>query len=339
MKRIKLLGIIVCALALGLSSCKKAANAENTIATEIPNIRVQEATEKNVEQSNELTATVQPQDKNSIAPSAPGRIRRILVEVGQHVSKGQKLVQMDVATLSNMESQIENVKRTYKRTQELFNVGGASQQELDNAKLQLDIAQTNMKNMSENTFLLSPISGVITERNYYNGDMYSGQKPVLVVMSINPVKIMINVSESFYSKIKLGLPIDVKFDIFQGAKFQGKVSLIYPTIDENSRTFPVEIRLNNNNNKIRPGMFARVTLEFGKAKRIMVPDQSVIKQSGSGARFIYVYNEGKVKYKPIEIGRRIDSDYEIISGISAGEQVVVAGQSKLVDGASAKLVK
>ena len=99
MKRIKLIGIIVCALALGLSSCKKAANAENTIATEIPNIRVQEATEKNVEQSNELTATVQPQDKNSIAPSAPGRIRRILVEVGQHVSKGQKLVQMDVATL------------------------------------------------------------------------------------------------------------------------------------------------------------------------------------------------------------------------------------------------
>ena len=135
------------------------------------------------------------------------------------------------------------------------------------------------------------------------------------------------------------MPIDVKFDIFQGAKFQGKVSLIYPTIDENSRTFPVEIRLNNNNNKIRPGMFARVTLEFGKVKRIMVPDQSVIKQSGSGARFIYVYNEGKVQYKPIEIGRRIDSDYEIISGISAGEQVVVAGQAKLVDGASAKLVK
>jgi len=337
MKRIKLIGIIFCALVLGLSSCKK--NAKADVAAEVPNIRIQEAIEKNVEQSNEITATVEPQDKNSIAPSAPGRIRHILVEVGQHVSKGQKLVQMDVANLSNLESQIENVRRSYKRTQELFNVGGASQQELDNAKLQMDIAQTNIKNMSENTFLLSPISGMITERNYYNGDMYSGQKPVLVVMSINPVKILINVSESNYSKMKLGMPIDVKFDIFQGTKFQGKVSLIYPTIDEASRTFPVEIRLNNNNNKIRPGMFARVTLEFGKAKRILVPDQSVIKQSGSGARFIYVYNEGKVQYKPIEIGRRIDSDYEIISGISAGDQVVVAGQSKLVDGASVRVVK
>ena len=338
MKRINLIGIIICAFALGLSSCKKNAKAE-VIVSEVPNIRIQEAIEKNVEQSNEITATVEPQDKNSIAPSAPGRIRHILVEVGQHVSKGQKLVQMDVANLSNLESQIENVKRSYKRTQELFNVGGASQQELDNARLQLDIAQTNLKNMSENTFLLSPISGVVTERNYYNGDMYSGQKPVLVIMSINPVKILINVSESNYSIIKLGMPIDVKFDIFQGAKFQGKVSLIYPTIDAASRTFPVEIKLNNNNNKIRPGMFARVTLEFGKVKRIVVPDQSVIKQSGSGARFVYVYNEGKVKYKQVEIGRRTDSDYEIISGISAGEQVVVAGQSKLVDGASAKLVK
>jgi RND family efflux transporter MFP subunit len=339
MKRIKLIGIIVCALALGLSSCKKSASAEVAVAAEIPNIRIQEATERNVEQSNEITATVEPQDKNSIAPSAPGRIRKILVEVGQHVAKGQKLVQMDVANLSNLESQIENVKRNYKRAQELFNVGGASQQELENAKLQLDIAETNMKNMSENTFLLSPIGGVITERNYYNGDMYSGQKPVLVVMSINPVKIMINVSESNYSNIKLGMPIDVKFDIFQGAKFQGKVSLIYPTIDDKSRTFPVEIKLTNNNNKIRPGMFARVTLQFGKVKRVVVPDQSIIKQSGSGARFVYVYNEGKVQYKPIEMGRRIDSDYEIISGITAGDQVVVAGQSKLVDGASAKVVK
>jgi RND family efflux transporter MFP subunit len=135
------------------------------------------------------------------------------------------------------------------------------------------------------------------------------------------------------------MPVDVKFDIFQGAKFQGKVSLIYPTIDMNSRTFPVEIKLNNSNNKVRPGMFARVTMEFGKAKRVLVLDQAIIKQSGSGARFVYAYNNGKVEYRQVELGRRIESNYEIISGISAGDQVVVAGQSKLVDGASVKLVK
>ena len=339
MKRIKLVGIVVLALVLGISSCNKTDKTDTKVASEIPNIKIHEAIVRDVEQTFELTATVMPETKNSIAPSAPGRIRDILVEVGQHVSKGQKLVQMDVANLSNLETQIENVKRMYKRTQELFNVGGASQQDLDNSKLQLDVAQTNLKNLTENTFLLSPISGVVTARNYDNGDMYSGQMPVLTVMNINPVKLLINVSESFYSKVKTGMPVKIGFDVFGDQSFQGKVNLIYPTIDQNTRTFAVEIKVNNNNNKIRPGMFARVTLEFGKVKHVVVPDLSIIKQTGSGAKFVFIYNNGKVEYKEVEIGRRVDSDYEVISGVTAGEQIVVAGQSKLVDGTVVNVIK
>lgn len=337
MKRIKQLSMLVCAFAIGLSSCNKS-KTETKVVAEIPTVRVQEVAEKDVEQSFELTATVQPQVKNSIAPSMPGRIRQILVEVGQNVSKGQKLVQMDVANLSNSETQIDNLKRMYKRTQELFNVGGASQQELDNAKLQLDVAQTNLKNLSENTFLLSPISGVVTTRNYDNGDMYSGQLPVLTVMQINPVKLVVNVSESYYSQIKVGMNMGVKIDVFKGETFQGKVNLIYPTIDERTRTFAVEIKMNNSNNKVRPGMFARVNLEFGKAKSVVVPDKAIVKQAGSGAKYVYVYDAGKVQYKQVELGRRDAADYVILSGLNRGEQVVIAGQSKLQDGAEVKLV-
>ena len=338
MKRMKQFSIIICALVLGLSSCNKP-KTDTKVVAEIPNVRVQQVLERQVEQTYEITATVQPQVKNSIAPSAPGRIRDILVEVGQNVVKGQKLVQMDVANLSNSETQIENYKRMYKRTLELFNVGGASQQELDNVKLQLDVAQTNLKNLTENTFLLSPLSGVVTARNYDNGDMYSGQLPVLTVMNINPVKLLINVSESYYAQVKSGMTVKVGFDVFEKDKFQGKVNLIYPTIDDRTRTFAVEIKMNNNNNKIRPGMFARVTLEFGKAKRIVVPDKTIVKQAGSGAKYVYVYSDGKVQYKQVEVGRRVDSDYEILSGLSVGEQIVIAGQSKLVDGAVVKLIK
>jgi RND family efflux transporter MFP subunit len=338
MKRMKLVSLLVCAFAIGLTSCSKTANT-SAIAVEIPNVKIQPTVMNDVEQTYELTATVQPQDKNSIAPSAPGRIRQILVEVGQHVVKGQKIVQMDVANLSNSETQIENFKRMYKRTQELFNVGGASQQELDNAKLQLDMAQTNLKNLAENTYLLSPISGVVTERNYDSGDMYSAQRPVLVVMNINPVKLVINVSETFYAQVKSGMPVKIGVDVYGNEKFQGKVSLIYPTVDERTRTFQVEVKVSNNNNKIRPGMFARVQMEFGKTKRVVVPDLAIVKQSGSGTRYVYVYNNGKVEYKQVEIGRRIDANYEILSGLNAGEQVVVAGQSKLVDGKEVKVVK
>ena len=339
MKKIKLVGMILLALVVGLTSCNKQKKAETDVVVETPNVRLETTAEKEVEQSYELTATVQPDAKNSIAPSTPGRIRQILVEVGTHISKGQKLVQMDVANLSNLETQIENVKRSYKRIQELFNVGGASQQDLDNIKVQLDQAQTNLKNMTENTFLLSPISGVVTARNYDDGDMYSVQLPVLTIMNINPVKVLINVSESYYSQVKIGMSIDVSFDVLNGQNFKGRVNLIYPTIDERTRTFPVEIKLNNNNNKIRPGMFARVNMEFGKAKRVVVSDKAIVKQAGSGAKFVYIYNDGKVQYKQVEIGRRVDADYEVLSGLSAGEQVVVAGQSKLVDGTSVNVIK
>jgi RND family efflux transporter MFP subunit len=339
MNKIKLGGMILLALVIGLTSCSKQKKTETVVATETPNVRLETTIEKNVEQSDELTATVQPDSKNSIAPSAPGRIRQILVEVGSHVSKGQKLVQMDVANLSNLETQIENVKRSYKRVQELFNVGGASQQDLDNIKVQLDQAQTNLKNLTENTFLLSPISGVVTARNYDNGDMYSGQMPVLTVMNINPVKVLVNVSESYYSKVKTGMPIDVKFDVLNGQNFQGRVNLIYPTIDERSRTFPVEIKLSNNNNKIRPGMFARVNIQFGKIKRIVVSDRAIVKQAGSGAKFVFIYNDGKVEYKQVEIGLRVDAGYEVLSGLTVGEQVVVAGQSKLIDGTVVNVIK
>lgn len=338
MKKIKLQAIMLIAIAVGLASCGKTEKKEATVTAVTPNVRILQVSEREVDQTFDFTATVQPEVKNSIAPSTPGRIRQILVEVGSRIGKGQKLVQMDVANLSNSETQIENTKRIYKRTQELFNVGGASQQDLDNAKLQVDVAQTNLKNLTENTFLLSPISGIVTARNYDNGDMYSGQMPVLTVMQINPVKLLVNVSESNYSQVKTGMIVNVKFDVFPNETFKGKVNLIYPTIDERSRSFGVEIKLSNNNNKIRPGMYGRVIMQFGVAKHVVVPDQSVIKQSGSGARFVFVHKNGKVEYRRVELGRRFGNEYELISGVNSGEEVVVTGHAGLTDGSVVKVV-
>ncbi|MEA4936433.1 MAG: efflux RND transporter periplasmic adaptor subunit [Paludibacter sp.] len=339
MKQFKLFGIAIVALALSFSSCKKQDSASAGQNAGTPAVRIEPAVEKEVEQIYEVTATIQPEVKNSIAPTMPGRIRNIFVEVGQHVSKGQKLVQMDNINLSNLETQLVNIRETYRRVSELFAVGGSSQQELDNARMQLNVAETNLKNLQENTYLLSPINGVVTARGYDNGDLFNGQIPVLTVMTINPVKVVVNISESYYSQVKTGMPAEIKFDVLEGQTFTGRVNLIYPTIDERSRTFAVEIKLANNSNKIRPGMFARVTMEFGKAKHVLVPDKAIVKQIGAGTRYVYVYSDGKVQYKEVEVGRRIDTSYEILSGLSAGEQVVVAGQIKLADGVSVNVIK
>ena len=75
-------------------------------------------------------------------------------------------------------------------------------------------------------------------------------------------------------------------------EFEGTINLVYPTIDPNTRTFPVEVRLTNRDQKVRPGMFARVTLNFGTQEHVVVPDLAIVKRAGSGDRYVYVYKDG-----------------------------------------------
>ena len=224
-------------LALVFASCsKKNENATQTDADKPNLVRVAASVKKDVPQTSEFMATVQPEAKNNIAAGAPGRIRKIFVETGDLVSKGKKLAQMDDANLANLQVQVENLRITHKRISELFAVGGISQQELDNIKLQLDVAETNYQSLQENTFLISPIDGIVTARYFEEGDLFAaGQYPIVTIMQISPVKININVPESYFTKVKKGMSVDVKFDVFENETFEGKVNLVYPTIDELTR--------------------------------------------------------------------------------------------------------
>ena len=136
------------------------------------------------------------------------------------------------------------------------------------------------------------------------------------------------------------MPIDITFDVYGDELFGGKVSLIYPTIDPMTRTFGVEVEIPNANSRIRPGMFARATIDFGSKDRVVVPDRAVVKRAGSGDRFVYVYNnDGTVSYVKVELGRHIDTIYEVLSGLDHEVQVVVAGQSRLSDGMKVNVVE
>ena len=254
-----------------------------------------------------------------------------MVDVGSHVVKGQRLVQMDAVNLENYQTNIDNLRKNYNRLLELHEVGGVSRQDVDNMKTQLDQAEASMKSLQENTYLVSPISGVVTTKNYDNGDLFTGQLPVLTVMQINPLKAVVNVSESYFPKVRTGMGVDISFDAFPNERFSGTVSKIYPTVDEMTRTFGVEIKMTNPGNKVRPGMYARVTMNFGTEKRVVVPDQAIVKQVGSGSRFVYVYQDGKVSFNEVKLGQRLDAEYELLSGVPTGSQIVVAGQSKLND--------
>jgi RND family efflux transporter, MFP subunit len=302
-------------------------------------VRLETVNLQDVGQTQEFTATVQANIKNRISPQAPNRIARLMVEVGDKVRAGQLLATMDDTSLKQAKIQLANQELEFNRIDELYKVGGVSKSNWDAMRAALDVSIATCKNLEENSRLVSPINGVITERSFDNGDMASGA--IYVVEQITPVKLLVHVSETYFTRIKKGMEVDITLEVYPTEVFKGKVNLVYPTVDASSRTFAVEIQLANSDEKVRPGMFSRVVINFGTEEHVVVPDLAIVKQAGSGDRYVYVYNSntGKVSYEKVELGRRMDDRYEIISGLKDGDQVVIAGQSRLSNGASVEIEK
>ncbi len=339
MKRISLVGLTIMLVLSACSDAKKETEAATVAQVEKAKVKLALVQTQSVPQLEEFTATVEADVTNNIAPSVPGRIKKIFVEVGDNVRKGQKLAVMDDVNLAQTKMQMENQEIEFNRVDELYKVGGASKSEWDAKKMALEVTKRAYENLVENTTLLSPINGVVTARNYDDGDLFGGANPLLRVEQITPVKLKINVSELYYSQIKKGMDVKIKLDVYENEEFEGKVSLVYPTINSATRTFPVEVTLKNSDRRVRPGMFARITLNFGTLDRVVVPDIAVVKQAGSGDRYVYVYKDGKVSYNKVVLGRRLGSEYELVSGVENNSQVVIVGQTRLANGVEVEVEK
>ena len=331
----------VCLASVACSS-KKSAEAEAEVAQSAEVVKPKVTTTvvhiQDVDQQSVFTGNVEGYAVNNITPQQPRRITRLLVDVGDHVKKGQCVAELDNSALAQAKAQYENNKANFERSDELYKFGGESKANWQAMKTAYEVSKFTYENMLENTTLVSPISGVVTARNYDVGDMAAGS-PIFVVQRINPVKIMINVSESLYAYIKKGMAVEVELDALPEQKFTAKVTRITPSVDASTRTFPVELTLMNDKETVKPGMYARVIMNYGTRQNIVVPDVAVVKQLGSGNRYIYVYNQdGTVAYKKVELGRRFGDKYEILSGIADGDAVVTSGQVALKDGIAVEVV-
>lgn len=329
----------VCLASVACSSKKGAEAATETVAEVAkPKVTTAQVHIQDVDQQSVFTGNVEGYAVNNITPQQPRRITRLLVDVGDHVKKGQLVAELDNSALAQAKAQYENNKANFERSDELYKFGGESKANWQAMQTAYEVSKSTYENMLENTTLVSPISGVVTARNYDVGDMAAGM-PIFVVQRINPVKIMISVSESLYTYVKKGMSVEVEFDALPEQKFSAKISRITPSIDASTRTFPVELTLANDKELVKPGMYARVTMNYGTRKNIVVPDVAVVKQLGSGNRYIYVYNQdGTVAYKKVELGRRFGDKYEILSGIADGDVVVTSGQVALKDGIAVEVV-
>lgn len=325
---------VAVAIAAGCGS-SNSKTAEQTTVTEdiVPSVSVTQVSVREVPQEATYTSTIQAYVKNNIAPQTAGRISRILVDIGDFVKKGQVVAEMDQTQLAQVELQLKNNETEYNRLKELYEVGGLSKSDLDAIEMAYNVSKTQYENLKENATLVSPINGVITARNYDAGDMYAMSSPIYTVEQIVPVKLLVGISETDYSKVKKGDSVEITADALPGKTFYGKIRKIYPTVDPATRTFTVEVVIDNNYSALRPGMFARATVKFGVNNSVVIPDVAVVKQQGSGERFVYILNEdGTVTYQKVVLGRRMGTEYEVLEGIADGAKVVTGGQIRLKDG-------
>ena len=298
-----------------------------------PSVEIVTASSRDVAQESTYSSSVEPYATNNIMPQTGARIRKINVEVGDYVVKGQVLAEMDRLQLEQLELQIQNDEIEYARLKGLFEEGGVSQSDFEAAELGYKVRKTNYQNLLENTILRSPINGFVTARNFDVGDMFAMSAPLFTVQQVVPVKLLVGISENEYTKVKKGDTVAITVDALPGRSFTGKVNRLYPTINAATHTFNAEVVVQNADRALRPGMFARVTVNFGTNHRIVLPDRCIVKQEGTGQRFVYLLNnDDTVSYVPVTVGRHIGSEYEVVDGVAEGATVVSKGQATLKDG-------
>lgn len=336
-KHIMMMGLACCALlCAGCGRQQSSAPAADPIAAALnatPVVSVATAVRQRVPQDAVYSASVQANVVNNIAPQSGGRIQKLNVEVGDFVSAGQVLAEMDRVQLDQAALRLKNDETELERVRQLFSEGGVSQSDFEALELAFKVSKSSYDNLLENTILRAPVSGVVSARNYDRGDLYTMGQPIYTVQQITPVKLLVPISEADYTKVKRGDKVSLTADALPGRTYTGTIVRLYPTMDAATHTFNAEVRVANANRELRPGMYARVTVDYGANESIVVPDAAVLKQQGSGQRTVFVLGaDNTVSIKVVTTGRHFGSEYEILSGLEEGEQVLTGGHSNLRSG-------
>lgn len=309
-------------------------------------VKVATLAKSKIARTIDYTATVLPFEEVNMAPSTPGRIDKIYVEVGDRVNKNDKLFLMDRTQLYQLKLQLSSLSKDLSRLDTLLKSGSAKQQQYDQLKTQYDVTKTNVDFMEQNTLMTAPFSGIVTGKYFEDGEMYSGspttqtgRSAVVTVMQISPLKINVSISEQYYPLIKKGIKAEITADVYKDEKFTGTVFRISPTINSGTRSFNVELEVPNKNDLLKPGMYARVSMDLGEVETFVVPANTVLVQEGTNTRFVYIERENVAQRIEVTLGKRFDDQLEIISdNLKEGDNLVTQGQSKLINGDKVEIV-
>ena len=335
MKRSSIL--LVAALAVLAAACG-GKQTEQQMEQRVEQVETAALALSDISRELEFSSTLEGWQTLNVAPSLTGKIEHIYTEVGTTVGAGTMLVRMDQNQYTTTKLTYANLGVELKRMESLRESGAVSEQVYDQTRLSYEQTKETLDFLEKNTFVRAPFSGVISARNYEDGELYSGQ-PILVLTQIHTLKALIAIPEGYYPNVKKGMQVEIVSDIYPGQVFPATIDIVYPTVDPASHTFQARLRIPNSGLKLRPGMYVKTRLSLGMARAVVVPYQSVLKLTGSNDRYVFVDDGGTARRVFVELGQRFDENIEIISDqLHEGDRLVVVGQAKLVDGSKINVV-
>ena len=303
--------------ALMLIGCGKKTTTTTVEEERVEQVRTTVLHYQEIQREISLSTNLQGYLTLNVAPSVTGKIEHIYCEVGDRKSKGQDLVDVAVDLRS----------------------GSATQQQYDQILTQYNSTKEQLEFLQANTYVKAPFSGVISAKNYEDGELYGGQ-PILVLTQLDKLKALVAVPETYFPRFKEGMKLQLTSEIYPEKVFTATVEVVYPTIDASTHTFQVKIVVPNGQHLLRPGMYVTTTIGLGKAKVLVAPYQAVEKLVGANDRYVFINDNGRAKRVAVELGQRFDQNIEIIAPeIVEGVELVTVGQHKLVDGVKINIVE
>jgi membrane fusion protein (multidrug efflux system) len=296
--------------------------------------------------SEQVTAvgTILSNEAVTMSAEIAGRLQEIHFEEGRSVKKGDPLFTLDEsvyrAQLADAEAKLKLAEQTHERTTQLFKNKYATAQSADEAtsNLAVNTASVELARVQlEKTRIVAPFSGIVGLRRVSAGEYITAGQPLVNLEAIDPVKADFRVPERFLPAIRVGQTIRIKVDAFPEETFEGKIYAIDPRLDIAGRSLLVRAVVPNPDQRLRPGLFARVTVLLQlKQNALSVPEQAIVPQGDE--QFVFKIVGGKVRMTKVLTGTRREGRVEIVSGLAAGDQIVTAGQLKIRDGAPVTVI-
>jgi membrane fusion protein (multidrug efflux system) len=296
--------------------------------------------------SEQVTAigTLLSNEAVTISSEIPGRLKEIHFQEGQPVEQGAPLFTLDDsvyrAQLADAEAKLKLAEQTHQRRTALLTNKYATAQSADESASNLAVSTAAVelaRVQLEKAHITAPFAGIVGLRHVSIGEYITAGQALVNLEAIDPVKADFRVPEKFLPAIRVGQTIRIKVDAFPDESFEGKVYAIDPRLDVSGRALLVRAMVPNREQRLRPGLFARITVLLQlKEDALSVPEQAIVPQGDS--QFVFKIVDGKVQLTKVVTGTRREGRVEIVEGLSAGDQVVTAGQLKIRDGTPVSIV-